>query len=190
MSGDYAAAREMLGGDMGMHVVLARVEKVTLNVTGQYADCIILENEDPILAKDAPALAGAGFGIFRKLPVGAVVVILCSGGNPDGQNVIVGVLPNNKSGIPTEAIAAPDDFWLVMASGKNIQFKATGAGKIILNGNAKVTGDMDVDGDFRGGTVHAANGSSGPAAVYNTGIPGQLSAIEVTDGVITTFTVI
>lgn len=182
---DNAAFREAIGVDMGMHVILARVEKVTLNTTGQYADCTILENGDPILAKDAPLYAGNGFGIYRKLGVGTVVVILCSGGNPDGQNSIVGVLHNNKNAVPTEAIAASDDFWLVMSSGKNIQFKATGAGRIILNGNSRVTGGLSA------GTLAADNGTTGALIpVYNDGTPGQLAEVSFDHGIVTAHVVV
>lgn len=181
MGGDYAAAREIMSNPVGMSVVLAVVDKVILNTSGQYADCSILQNGDPIRAKDAPMFAGNGFGMYRKLTVGTVVVICCEFGDPDGQNTIVGVIHNNKNAVPSEAIGAPDDFWLVTPDGKNIQLKAPGAGKVIMHSDVEIKEDLDVVGSATAGSLHADNGMD----MLYAGVPARISEITVVDGIVT-----
>jgi len=165
---DLGAARDYLAGpgmDTRGWVFLGLVEEIHVTAEACWVDGVVTTGQapdgSPFRARLVPLLTCAK---------GDEVLLVCPSGDLN-QAVCLGRM---------ESLTHPrGDSYLVLPGGSTLRI----TGNLDVSGNGRVRGALTVDG-----AVSAGNGDSGTGVVFNTGIPGQLAGISVSNGIVTSIT--
>ena len=139
---DLVGLRRALDVDRKQFVYNATAtSKIRSTTAGAVVDVFIPELGLDETARVSAAYAGAGFGLFSPIPVGAELVVLAPGGSTDRLVVLPGALWNGDSMAQDEDADISDDLVLIVSEGANLRLQTSGAGNIdiLATGDGSVT---------------------------------------------------
>ena len=108
---------------------------------GVLYDVTLLPGGTPETARDGLLYGGSGYGLFRKIPIGAEVLVAIPDGDPDSGPVIIAVLWSEADPPPADATES-EVFVLQVEDTKRLLLITTGGGTVDIE--ARGAGQVNV----------------------------------------------
>jgi len=163
---DYRGAEHSLNTGGVASVGIGLVTDVIVDESSVYLDVEMQPQGFELRAKWAPMYAGKNYGIYFPIQINDQVVVVLPDGDPNGDPVAITILHNEEDNLPSEALAAPEDIWIVAAPGRRIEIKGE---EVTANGVSKAT-------------IKAVQVNAAGSALT---VLGDLGTLTVWDGVLT-----